>query len=600
MIFSDIHRDANGDVVNPQLFDCANFSKNREMYKQALEYCTQKGYTVIENGDCEELWFRPHVIDKQEDRATAIVRDHQAIYDLLRTLYEKGRYFRTRGNHDNWWVLGYSPNKRRNALNNAFGTGATDFPIYNALVIPEVKTMEEDYRQLVIDFTNAGSDEERLQVLINSVPLGLSPDRYTEKLPLFIFHGHQIDFWNCDEHQFLGHIIANAVGVPADGIDAFPYYLKGIDLAGNPVYKFTDMLVGHTPWGSWPPKDVARRWARHIEFMPETDRKLVDDYMFSETLAAALSLVLYYDPDRDHSSFYCQNLGPKVQILTGHTHNVQSRPYLNLTFLPDVPSKPDPKPLMKYMKVPYYNSGTCGWWEGILWAIEITDQGQPRIVYWDCQNCEPHQMSWELHDDKPIVNPNDVQRFLEEIRRRLPAGGGQLPAPVQDILNNFRRFAAPFVEDVREVTLAGLEVAQQYATIAGILLQIVRAIVCHEQMPQRVQLTIDLPTVPTRENTHVELAAFAKPPQNMSLTQFFTSWVNFYHLIPNPQAPVSDANLPTLAALCFHAALLFRSGLLNIVGHLVMLCAHEAFPGDVDIRFNQDQSTITFVLSRAN
>lgn len=79
LIFSDVHRDREQDAhpVDPdnlRLFQSiAHFTKNKDLYLAALQYANSRKYTVIENGDCEELWFytdieelnREEVIDGQ-------------------------------------------------------------------------------------------------------------------------------------------------------------------------------------------------------------------------------------------------------------------------------------------------------------------------------------------------------------------------------------------------------------------------------------------------------------------------------------------------------------------------------------------------------
>jgi len=320
------------------------------------------------------------------------------------------------------------------------------------------------------------------------LPLGLSPDHYRSRKPLFVLHGHQVDFWNCDEHQFLGLVITNAVGVPADGIDALPYYLKGIDIAGNPWLKFADyitkrrdwqalvpsfvegILPGYalaevawrfSPWDNWPPEDVSKAWARQIEFMEETDRRLHDSLSFSETLAASLSLLLGYDSFGPIKP--CSLPGPQIQIAMGHTHNPQSRPYLNFPE-PTIDVK-TPRGTYEYqmswMKVPYYNSGTGGWWEGIIWALEIDEAGQAQLVYWDRQSCEPQVMSWELHGD-PIIRPADLHNLANDLSQIVAAGNADLNAAIAR-LRALVPFALPNVAGTQSFPLADMSQDEQVA-----------------------------------------------------------------------------------------------------------------------------------------
>ena len=55
IIFSDIHRG------NGSHFD--EFSKNQNVFRYALEYYFENGYTYIEAGDGDELWVNPRVAD---------------------------------------------------------------------------------------------------------------------------------------------------------------------------------------------------------------------------------------------------------------------------------------------------------------------------------------------------------------------------------------------------------------------------------------------------------------------------------------------------------------------------------------------------------
>ena len=182
---------------------------------------------------------------------------------------------------------------------------------------------------------------------IDAIPFGLSPNRYVDTAPLLILHGHQLDFWNCDEHNYLGKVITASLGVPADGIDALPNYLRGLDRDGSPLIKFGEILTGlsahnYTIWDNWPNRDVAHRLARAIEEQPEPDRHLHDSFSFSETLAASLSLLLgdkTLGPlPRPPESWLP---GPRIQVACGHTHYPQSRPYLPLELVSLAPVSPN-------------------------------------------------------------------------------------------------------------------------------------------------------------------------------------------------------------------------------------------------------------------
>jgi len=403
VIISDIHRDVpEDDVVDEHFFDLSHFSKHRDLFIRLLEYYRDRGYTVIENGDCEELWVVPSVRKNKGVRARAeriIAPDgpHHRVYEILAELHRQGRYFRTRGNHDDFWTL----NEENTALlRDTWFKDGPEFCIWDLLIIPQVLTMQDDYLGVIKKIIRAKRDKTEIDVkeLADLLPIGLSPRRYRERKPLVILHGHQIDFWNCDEHSFLGKTLANSIGIIADGISTFPYHLRGIDLNGNPLVKFSDLMAKVPQVENWLPEDRALRLSRRIE-QSEEDRLIQDSIYFSETLAAALSLAL-----RDPGQHGIQ----EVQIMMGHTHWPQSRPELHLGTL-NIPDTDKTIPLR--LPTPYYNTGTCGWWEGVLWGIEITGFGQPKLFYWDKRSQAPNFMPWELHDEIPLY----VDKFKEKI-----------------------------------------------------------------------------------------------------------------------------------------------------------------------------------------
>ncbi len=102
MLFSDCHREAPIDGE----FRVGHFTANRDLYLRALEWCDEQGYTVIENGDCEELWYEPTFAPERRlskrDRLAAIVDEHAEVYGVLARLAKSGRYLRTVGNHDSY------------------------------------------------------------------------------------------------------------------------------------------------------------------------------------------------------------------------------------------------------------------------------------------------------------------------------------------------------------------------------------------------------------------------------------------------------------------------------------------------------------------
>ncbi|HEY0971070.1 MAG TPA: hypothetical protein VGE02_08895 [Gemmatimonadales bacterium] len=590
MIFSDLHRDAPEDVVDPVLFDVSHFSRNQSLYLRALAWCRDEGYTVVENGDCEELWYRPRIVGDPATRAQAILQHHAPVYQLLAQLNGMGRHFRTRGNHDNWWML--APG-RTGPLDAIFGAG---FPIFDALVIPGVKAMSENYLTTLDLPTGAPT----LQWLMNQLPFGLTPDHYTFKVAMLVVHGHQVDFWNCDEHQFLGLAITNAVGVPADGIDAFPYYLKGIDNTGNPVVEFADEITSRTPWDNWLPDDPARRFARRVEFMEETERRLADSISFSESLAASLSYVLtapttFRTGAAPVDAVLARLPVPGVSILMGHTHNPQSRPYWNMD---EEPFTRLPKLLRDYLrssKTSYFNSGTGGWMENILWAIQVTAKGQPKLVYWDAHSCEPQLMSWELHEpavdvDTPLARWRaELDAFLASIASRVKVPVVRIP-PTPPIPNVQGAIAFDGAGAGGEGALgAGATVG--FLNVLQRVLQdphpeLARAVVGRGLPAARLEFVVRLDALEVGGPGGGELALPVELPP-VSLPEFAGQWLPYLGIGGSGWTACTDALRSRVAAFLLLTGYLYRNATLHQLGLLVHLSLEVDVPVSVRVELGE-------------
>src|SRR6266550_369813 len=289
MIFSDAHRDATQDDT----FNVKHFSDNKALYLRALNYCDTNGYFVIENGDCEELWyeptFDPALRQTKLDRFKDIVQRHQTVYQALSNLEADNRYLRSIGNHDSY--LWEDP-----AI--VAWRAANPFPaVHGGFIIPGCKPLDELLPHL-----------------------GLNAGDYTTLTKMLVLHGHHFDFWNCDEHNRLGKFITNALGVPFDALDDIIYAYRGIDRLGHPLIEFWDVLARYSPWNNWPAADVAREWAEAIEYKPLTNNLTQDSIIFSETLAAVYAFLMQSGP------IDLFNFG--ILLCIGHTHNPHSRPWI--------------------------------------------------------------------------------------------------------------------------------------------------------------------------------------------------------------------------------------------------------------------------------
>jgi uncharacterized protein (TIGR00730 family) len=102
VIFSDLHRDKFRNKAG-------NFWYNQDLYRDALEYYLKNGYTLIENGDGEELW---------QFSLKEIISSNLEIYELFARFYEQNRLHLIYGNHNvdmkfrivhSYWTEKYMP-----------------------------------------------------------------------------------------------------------------------------------------------------------------------------------------------------------------------------------------------------------------------------------------------------------------------------------------------------------------------------------------------------------------------------------------------------------------------------------------------------------
>ena len=305
----------------------------------------------------------------KRDRLERIVTAHQPVYDLLNQLAEEGSYVRSIGNHDSYLWEDADVRAWRQA---------NDFPaVEGGFVIDDVKTLE--------DFgPTSGS----------TPPTTRRPSRCCWSTATTTTSG------TATMHNRLGKFIANAVGVLVDALDSLIYDWRGVDMTGHPLVEIRDVLAPITPFDNWPPREIARTWAEAIEQRRPLENLTQDSIMFSETFAAVMAMLMRSGPrfPEDWSVLLC----------VGHTHNPHSRPWVPYL------AKLNPlrtfeifglRPFENFVwpKTRYLNSGTVGWWENLIWAIEVTEEGQPRLVYWSGEDSEPVTMDWELHDQEEQV-----------------------------------------------------------------------------------------------------------------------------------------------------------------------------------------------------
>ncbi len=555
-IISDVHRDAPDDVVDKYFFDLSHFSKHSDLFIRALEYYRDNGYIVIENGDCEELWVVPSVRKNKGVRARAqsIIDPngpHRRVFELLSELHREGRYFRTRGNHDDFWTL--SPENEALLRETWFNDGPP-FHVWDALIIPDVLTMNDDYISVIKNVIQAKQKKEPLDVerLVDLIPVGLSPQRYHQRAPLFIFHGHQVDFWNCDEHSYLGKTLANSIGIIADALSTFPYHLKGIDFGGNPIVKFSDLMAKVPQVENWLPEDRAQRLSRRIE-QDEEVRLIQDNIYYSETLAAALSLGLKYPGQSDLL---------QVQILAGHTHWPQSRPWLHLGMLKV--SNTDAKIPLRLPTL-YYNSGTCGWWEGVLWGVEITSYGQPKLFYWEKGSKTPNYMSWELHDEVPDY----VDRFRGKVGQFLAKCFGATLVLEENTQNVVTWEQIDDFSDLHQIDFGSLDPSLHGAALSTAQIWALRFLGNSDKTSQSLEIALDLNRLATRGSPSQKFSFISEIMSNPNLIGMALKALGIGKEWKN--LDLQDPRYQKIGSLFFYAAHFLKNSLCNKLGLLLNL-----------------------------
>lgn len=480
LILSDIHRDTRRDKLPPlQVGSIYHFSNNKDLFLRVLDWADAKGFTVLEGGDCEELWFiRDPVYHLAPDPATGFVGfkkqlhetidSHADVYAKLRSLHHRNRYFRIFGNHDSYLrdpdMLALLKAEMEKPVGGAPGK---PFDVFDFFVIDGVKRMTESRL-----FETLGRDGSfSLGNLPQAIGLGMDARDYTQSCRMLVTHGHQWDFFNCDSNSWLGKLISNAVATPFDRAMDLAIDARGLALSGSPTIDFRDALSSVFLFDNWPGREPAVRFAHNIQHLPNGARILSDGLMYRESVTAILGTkftAINYQPasgpeitpqqsmaevragrldlfeysERHHSHHVC----------IGHTHNPQSQPYFRL--LPFVQELPVVRDMVTTLdaffpvKSQYFNSGTCGWMDGVVWGLlidgDLPGDPQPhqaRLVFWTHNSTEPERMDWELSMLDPAVKQAIAARFpafhAPRDHHELVAFLKNLFKPVGDLLANF-------------------------------------------------------------------------------------------------------------------------------------------------------------------
>lgn len=450
LIVSDMHRDAESDDAGVLQFGSIDhFKDNRQLYACVVRWAKHNGYTLVENGDSEELWYIREAWEHPSPKSKLldILQSNGGIYADLWELHAEGRYLRIIGNHDSYVRDMMQPESRNGVQRPWFQWAWWDaakasrpslasspdsvapFRLLDFLVIDGVKTMDEhDLFAAVGDSIEVVSDPAAAVRSLIEGRLGMDAAAYTDRRPMLVCHGHQFDVWNNDATGLIGKLISNGVGVPVDRLTDPFLDLKGIAVGGSPFLDFRNLLARVPVANSWLAQNVAVRMAHEIQHQDDESRLPIDDVMFSESLALLFGnylMPLRPDPTDPSSNRALWDGGvfPNGAVFNhlciGHTHIPQSQPYL---LIPDPiagPLRPAvaavqaglaavlpvgaPELLVdEGIRLPirsrFYNTGTGSWFRGVIWAIEITASGQARSVYFTENSIGPETMDWELDE----------------------------------------------------------------------------------------------------------------------------------------------------------------------------------------------------------
>lgn len=149
VIISDVHR-GNGGYAD-------SLRQNRNIYKAALGFYCENGYTLIELGDGDELWKNKDCLD--------IAYNYKDIFAILNKFYEEDRLCLVYGNHD---IVKSNPEfiitQKKLFENIGYDFGREMINLYSNVVF---------YEGAILKFTPLNKD-------------------------IIAFHGHQVDLINCD------------------------------------------------------------------------------------------------------------------------------------------------------------------------------------------------------------------------------------------------------------------------------------------------------------------------------------------------------------------------------------------------------------------
>ena len=314
VVFSDHHMFVEGSIL-----DRFRIAGNDDLYLEVLAEYAQRQYTLIENGDLEDLWMREPTptgelveeglellggpageafeeyfeVGQAKTQLAAIVSNNMPVYAVVRELFDKkGMLLRTIGNHDE--------------------------PLRNKEVLEGLRSVYPDIS--INDF-----------IFLTASGMPGSP-------VTVVTHGHQFDAWN---NKSCGSMAGEVITEVVSGLST--------------IWGESSWAAGSTSRSSWSSKLAGRGFDNELEDLTVS------------TFASAQSVDEVELYDLMNEAFPSGPSGPPAYpyLILGHTHEPRCGP-----------SRPGGGYYEKYT-----NSGTAGRYDGLLWCVEL-ENGVPEVHVW--------------------------------------------------------------------------------------------------------------------------------------------------------------------------------------------------------------------------
>jgi hypothetical protein len=247
---------------------------------------------------------------------------------------------------------------------------------------------------------------------------------------------------------------------------------------------FQELFANLFVFSNFPAHLPARLFAHAIQHMPDKNRRPIDDIMYLETITALVGHFAMPLSIRDAGgnlltwdNYLANPLARPTdifkhlfnQLSVGHTHYPQAQPYYDIEGLIAGPLADvadfvraqmrdvlfGVEPSLNVLKSRYFNSGTAGWQEGLIWAIEINEHAEPRLVFWteDTRIDRPQTMDWQLprmsDAQRQALDAKKAaaERWLRELPDLIGASLAEVLAKIGTILSLPVEVLLAFVDD---------------------------------------------------------------------------------------------------------------------------------------------------------